>query len=140
MSGSTIIGVAGVQVGATAYNPMFVDGTCAAVYGACDPAHFTFGGANTSDTTTVVAAETALQTALLDLGATDPNVYAGCSGTLCEPLIPWYSMSSTNVWTSSLYVTGGNIYGPEPTTLSVLGVALLSLVRLRRGQAGRKRR
>lgn len=114
LSGSTILGVDGVVVGATSYNPRFVDGTCATVYGACTNADFTFAGVNSSDTAAVASATSALRAALLSLSATTPSNYNGCtSGSLCELLTPWWLSNPTSVWTTSLYVQGGSVYGPD---------------------------
>lgn len=112
LSGSTITGVSGLSVDGTTYDAHFVDGTCATAFGSCTEAAFTFGGGTVDAATTAV---TALQSALIGLGATTSSNYLGCSSTaLCELLTPWDMPASHIIYTVSLYVQGGGVAGPDP--------------------------
>lgn len=73
-----LLGADGVLVGGTAYDVRFVDGTCAEVFGVCDPAHFTFTTVDAA-----VAATTALLNDVFVDGAAGPfnsrpELTAGC--------------------------------------------------------------
>ena len=87
-----LTGASGVTVGLLpdTYSVKFVDGTCAAVFGACDVAHFTFG----SSSDALNAAQALLDVVLLDglLGNFDSVVtlQAGCSDIRsCSTLTPY---------------------------------------------------
>lgn len=101
VNGSGILtGASGVTVGALpgTYSVNFVDGTCAAVFGVCDAAHFTFH--SNADATS--ASQALLSEVLVDSGAgqfdTIPSLTLGCppaAGSLsCQLLTPYVVVPS----------------------------------------------
>jgi hypothetical protein len=72
-------GASGVVVAGSLYDVEFVEGTCAQVFGACDPAHFTF----TTQIDALAASQALLDQVLLDgpAGAFDsnPTLTYGCT-------------------------------------------------------------
>lgn len=92
-----LTGATGVNVGGHLYDVAFMDGTCADVFGVCDPSHFTF----TSDTSATVASQALLDQVFIDglLGAFDttPGLTSGCDplATICNMITP-FELTTSN--------------------------------------------
>jgi hypothetical protein len=91
VSGGILTGATGVNVDGSLYDVSFVDGTCAAVYGTCDPAHFDFTDLSHAHD----AAVALLNQVFIDGPAGDfdshPEDIFGCVGTpdVCHGVVPY---------------------------------------------------
>lgn len=92
-----LTGATGVNVGGHLYDVAFMEGTCADVFGVCDPSHFTF----TTNTSASVAAQALLDQVLIDsaLGLFDstPGLTLGCDplATACNMITP-FELTTSN--------------------------------------------
>src|SRR2546430_1554652 len=81
-TGNILTGANGVLVGTTLYDVRFVDGTCAAVFGACDAAHFAF----TEEDDAEEATDALRDLVFIDQGShplnSQPKMTFGCPGNL----------------------------------------------------------
>ena len=119
VNGSGILtGASGITVGIGAaalpgtYSVRFVDGTCAAVFGACDVAHFTF----TSQAGANAASQALLDYVLIDSPAGQfdsvPNFTSGCGNDFsCNVYTP-YAVSGSPV--NVFYADAFNLSVPLP--------------------------
>ena len=83
-----LAGANGVTVGGATYNVEFVEGTCAAVFGACDNAGVDFAFQNLADAT--AAGDALFAQVITGSVDTDPSLTLGCSSAaLCGMLIPY---------------------------------------------------
>ncbi len=95
MSGN-LLGVTGLNVGGTLWDVMFMDGTCAALFGGCDmDSDFAFN----SQADAEAAAQALLADVFMDGGLgnfdTDPGLTNGCPGSSnCGVFIPFDILNS----------------------------------------------
>ncbi|NKB59726.1 MAG: hypothetical protein GKS00_25695 [Alphaproteobacteria bacterium] len=93
LSGNQLTGATGVEVDGAVYDVVFVDGTCAAVFGSCDQnTQFLFDTAAAAQ----AAGEALLGQVFVDgpLGQFDsiPSLTSGCShGIICSARIPQFA-------------------------------------------------
>jgi hypothetical protein len=80
-----LTGATQVDVGGALYDVHFVDGTCAAAFGACDAAHLTFN----SQAAAQAAANALLSSVFVGQFDTNPGKILGCTATFCDIQTPY---------------------------------------------------
>jgi hypothetical protein len=149
-----LTGAAQVSVGGALYDVRFVDGTCTAVFGACDAAHFAF----TTEATALSASQALLDQVLIGEFDSAPRLIYGCPGSpFCYVQTPFEVLLSngqvhvagafneddvnatdrvgSNYLSMAADLGGspGSVYAvwraavPEPGTFALLGLGLVGL-------------